>query len=221
MRTACGGRVGVALWLGGAGLPGCDGGGSLPQDRLGAEYAAVTCQQGVHLLRRRRARGGCPLTKRHAGRGSARRPASTVAAGTRRQRTPGASSITAIAPAAVSTHCRRCPARSGAADEELRRFPDCLHIYEGTVAPGGSLRAQRRVRRRLLRRGSAGRASASRSAEWANRARPAAACRSLRARPTPRAFRPCARIRCRTARPAATTPTARAPSAKRVSAACR
>ena len=108
----------------------------MPQDRLGAEYAAVICRKAFTCCDAAELAGDAP-------------DEATCRAGIGAEASGTVASYQAATDAGRLIYhgdrARRCldtlqalPCAQWGGDEELRRFPDCLHIFEGTVAAGGA-----------------------------------------------------------------------------------
>jgi hypothetical protein len=140
MRLACGVGFGV-MSAAAAIVIGCGGGGgsngAIPLDQLGTEYAAVFCRKAFaccDAAERSSVSGGDEANCRSAyGTSlSAGYANITVGVDAGRTRYDGARArgcLNAIAALVCA---------QWGVDEELDRFPDCLHTFEGTVAPGGT-----------------------------------------------------------------------------------
>jgi hypothetical protein len=139
MKIACWGIRAAALLV--LLAPGCGSGGgsgvvAVPFDQFATEYAAVFCHKGFTCC------DAVELGRYGADEATCR---TTYAAGISAN---NADFPTAIAAGRIIYHgdrVRRCidtiaalPCAQWGADEELRRFPDCIGAYDGTVAPGGA-----------------------------------------------------------------------------------
>jgi len=115
------------------------GGGSVPMDQLGTQYAAIFCHKAFTCCDATELAGGNVTTVDEAS--------------CRALVGPEISSNVADNQADVSAgrlvyhgdSARRCldtlaalPCAQWGADEELARFPDCQHVFEGLVAPAAS-----------------------------------------------------------------------------------
>jgi hypothetical protein len=113
-------------------------GGDVPLDQFAATYAAVFCQKAFTCCDAAELAGDSMTGIDEA---TCR---STYAAGISANMADYPASIAAGRIIYHGDRARRCfdaiaalPCAQWGADEELRRFPDCLHMTEGTVAPGG------------------------------------------------------------------------------------
>jgi len=115
---------------------GGSGGGAIPFDQLASEYARVFCQKAFVC---------CDAVELQSVSGSEAECRSALSADLMGDLTgdqTGVAMGTTIYDGAKARACldivTALPCSEWGADDKLRRFPDCLHILHGTIAPGGA-----------------------------------------------------------------------------------